>query len=184
MRASKRRARMTKKNHADPLRVQQFVETLVGEDMHAKRVLSLSNGVLGVMHAASLSVHAIGQGLAASKELVRKHSVKQVDRLLSNSKLDIWELFGLWVPYVVGERRELVVALDWTEFDGDGQGVIAAYLITSHGRATPLVWKTVEKRTLKQNRNRYEDEVLERLREVVPDGAKVTILAEDRKSVV
>lgn len=178
MRASKHRARMTKGTQADPLRVQQFVETLVGGDMHAKRVLSLSNGVLGVMHAASLSIHAIGQGLAASKELVRKHSVKQVDRLLSNSKLDVWQLFRLWVPYVVGERRELVVALDWTEFDGDGQGVIAAYLITSHGRATPLVWKTVEKRTLKANRNRYEDEVLERLREVLPHATKVTVLAD------
>ncbi len=163
---------------ADPLRVHAFVEKLVGEDMHAKRVLSLSNGVMGVMHAASLSIHAIGQGLAASTNRVRKHSVKQVDRLLSNGKLDVWQLLELWVPYVVAKRRELVVALDWTDFDGDDQSVIAAYLITSHGRATPLVWKSVDKRTLKKNRNGYEDDVLERLREVLPDDAKVTILAD------
>src|SRR5690606_41771960 len=77
----------------------------------AKRVLSLGNAVVGVMHGASLSIHAIGEGLAASKDLFRKHSVKQVDRLLSNSKLDIWELFALWVPYVIGERNEAVIAL-------------------------------------------------------------------------
>ncbi len=39
-----------------------------------------------------------------------------------------------FVSNVVGERRELVVALDGTDFDGDDQSVIAAYLMTSHGR--------------------------------------------------
>ena len=47
----------------EPSRVHEFVHDLVGEDMHAKRVLSLGNAVVGVMHAASLSIHAIGEGL-------------------------------------------------------------------------------------------------------------------------
>lgn len=175
-RKPKRRS-MTKAS-IEPSRVHEFVHDLVGEDMHAKRVLSLGNAVVGVMHAASLSIHAIGEGLAASKQLVRKHSVKQVDRLLSNSKLEIWEMFAVWVPYVLGARDEAVVALDWTDFDADDQCTIAAHLITSHGRATPLVWKTVPKRTLKKKRNAYEDDVLERLREVVPSGVRVTILAD------
>lgn len=177
-------ARMTRPP-IDAERVHAFVENLVGEDMHAKRVLSLGNAVVGVMHGASLSIHAIGEGLAASKDLFRKHSVKQVNRLLSNSKLDIWELFALWVPYVIGERNEAVIALDWTDFDADDHCTIAAYLITSHGRATPLVWKTVTKSTLKRRRNEHEDAVLERLREVIPANVTVTVLADrgfgDRK---
>ncbi len=32
---------------------------------------------------------------------------------------------------------------DWTEFDADNQSTIALYLVTKHGRATPLLWKTV-----------------------------------------
>jgi Transposase DDE domain len=158
--------------------VHEFVEGLFAEDMHAKRVLSLGNSVVGVMHAASLSIHAIGLGLAASRDTSRKHSVKQVDRLLSNGNLDVWELFGVWVPYVVAERSEVVVALDWTEFDADDHSTIAAYLITTHGRATPLVWKTVTKSKLKDNRNEHEDAVLVRLREVIPSGVRVTILAD------
>lgn len=162
----------------DAARVHEFVEDLVGEDMHAKRVLSLGNAVVGVMHAASLSIHAVGQGLAASKELVRKHAVKQVDRLLSNAKLNVWELFALWVPYVLGAREDAIIAIDWTDYEADDHCTIAAYLITSHGRATPLVWKTVPKSTLKKKRNDYEDELLERLREVVPAGTRVTIVAD------
>ncbi len=45
----------------DPASVHQFVEDLLGEDLHAKRVLSLANGVVGVLHGATLAIHAIGQ---------------------------------------------------------------------------------------------------------------------------
>ena len=41
-----------------------FISTLYDGDLHAKRVLSLANGTLGVLTSASLAVHAIGQGLA------------------------------------------------------------------------------------------------------------------------
>jgi len=163
----------------EPAQVHQFIEELFEEDMHAKRVLSLGNAVLGVMYAASLSVHAIGVGLARAR-LIRgaKHSIKQVDRLLSNAKLNVWEIFYTWVLFVLGERKEAIIALDWTEFDADDHSVIAAYLITNHGRATPLAWKTVKKSELADARNEHEDELLLRLREVIPRDVRVTILAD------
>ena len=46
-----------------------FLQSLFGEDMHAKRVLSLANATLGVMTSASLAVHAIGLGLAQARGL-------------------------------------------------------------------------------------------------------------------
>jgi hypothetical protein len=71
-----------------------------------------------------------------------------------------------------------VVALDWTDFDHDGQSTIALHLITDHGRATPLVWKSVYKSELKNHRNRFEDEVIARFLEVAPRELKVTLLAD------
>lgn len=44
-----------------------FLDGLFGEDLHAKRVLSLAT--LGVVHAASLSVYAIGQALVEDGDL-------------------------------------------------------------------------------------------------------------------
>ena len=158
--------------------VHRFVEDLVGEDLHAKRVYSLANATLGAMTSASLAVHAIGQGLALARGLHTKHAVKQVDRLLSNRGIDPWALAEHWVPYVLAERPAAVVALDWTDFDADGQTSIVASLVTGQGRAIPLVWRTVEKVTLKDARNDHEDAVLRRLREVVPAGVAVTVVAD------
>lgn len=101
-----------------------------------------------------------------------------MDRLLSNPGFNVWTLFAHWVPYVVAASREIVVALDWTDFDADGHSTAACNLVTTHGRATPLVWMTVAKARLKGRRNRYEDTVLLRLHEVLPPGVKVTILAD------
>lgn len=139
---------------------------------------SVALATLGVIHAASLSVHAIGQALGVARGKQGKHGVKQVDRLLSNSGIPVWELFALWVPYVLGQRSEAVVVLDWTDFEPDDQTTLVASLVTQHGRATPLLWMTVQKSALKGLRNSVEDLVLSRLREVIPSGVKVTVLAD------
>lgn len=158
--------------------IQTFLTDVFQGDIHAQRVYSLANATLGVMASGALAIHAIGQGLAQARGLIRKHAIKQVDRLLSNSGIEVWTYFAYWVPYVLGERKAMVVALDWTDFSADGQATIALHCVTSHGRATPLLWKTVEQATLKGRRNAYEDELLERLREVLPPDVQVTVLAD------
>jgi len=158
--------------------VHSFTEALFEDDLHAKRVLSVANATLGVVYAASLAIHAIGCGLAAARGLKKKHAVKQVDRLLSNAGVDVWALFSQWVPFVVAARKEIVVALDWTEHDLDDHATIAINLITSHGRATPLLWRTVVKSKLAGKRNAHEDKLLLRLRDVLPEDVKVTVLAD------
>jgi hypothetical protein len=155
-----------------------FLGGLFGEDVHAKRVQSLANATLGVMTAASLAVAAIGHGLALARGGLTKHAIKQVDRLLSNPGIEVDQLLALWVPYVVGSRPSIAVAMDWTDFDADGQATIMLSLLTGHGRATPLVWLTVDKATLKTRRNEYEYRVLVRLAEILPADVKVLIVAD------
>ena len=155
-----------------------FVNTLYDGDLHAKRVLSLANATLGVLTSASLAIHAVGRGLAQAMGTLTKHGVKQVDRLLSNQGVDLWTFYAYWTPYIVGARTEVIVALDWTSFAADSQETIVLSMLTGHGRATPLLWKTVRSSTLKGNQRRYEYEVLCRLREVLPAGVKVTVVAD------
>ncbi len=158
--------------------VHSFLDSLFADDLHAMRILSLSYAVLGVIHAASLGVHLIGKALAWARGTKSKHGVKQVDRLLSNQGINAWELFAQWVPYVLGQRSEAVVALDWTDFDADGHATLVASLVASHGRTTPLVWFTVEKSALEGMRNETEDFLLNRLREVVPETVRLILLAD------
>lgn len=162
----------------DPASVHQFVDDVMGEDLHAKRVLSLANGVVGVLHGASLAIHAIGQGLATATGVTGRHAVKQIDRMLSNLGIDLDVLAPRWMSFVLAERDEIVVALDWTDFDGDDQTTLVLNVVTNHGRATPLLWKTVPKRGLKTKRNDYEDELILRLRDAVPIEIRVTLLAD------
>lgn len=155
-----------------------FVDRLFGEGLHAKRVQSLTNATVGVMTSASLAVSTIGHGLALAQGGISKHAIKQVDRLLSNPGIDVKELFMLWVPPIVGSRKSIEIAMDWTDFDADNQATIMLALISDHGRSTPLVWLTVDKSTLKDHRTLYEHRVLVRLAELVPAGIKVCIVAD------
>jgi hypothetical protein len=158
--------------------VNRFLNGLFDGDLHAKRVLSLANATLGVVRTASLAVNTIGQGLALARGLVTKHAIKQVDRLLSNEGIDVDAALRHWVPHVVGSRTDIKVAMDWTDFDSDGQTTIMLSLLTRHGRATPLMWLTVETATLKSHRNEYEYQVLVRLADALPADIKVCIVAD------
>jgi len=158
--------------------VRDFIGGLYGPDLHAKRVDALAGATLGVMAGASLAVAMIGQALAQARGLVTKHAVKQVDRLMSNRAIDVWDSFARWVPQQVGAQRDILVAIDWTDFDRDGQSTLVLSLVTGHGRAAPLIWLSVWKEEIATRRNDYEDACLRRLAETLPPGCRVTILAD------
>jgi hypothetical protein len=158
--------------------VHQFLTGLFDGDMHAKRVLSLANATLGVITTASLAVNTIGHGLALARGRTTKHAIKQVDRLLSNEGIDVDAALRHWIPYVVGPRPSINVAMDWTDFDADHQATIMLSLLTRHGRATPLMWLTVNTSTLKNHRNEYEYQVLVRLADALPADIKVCVVAD------
>ena len=86
--------------------VRNFLDSVVDEDIHTKRIASLANATLGVMTGASLGVAVIGKSLAQARGLLPKHAVKQVDRLLSNPRIEA--VFA--TPEMVGPRKDIVVA--------------------------------------------------------------------------
>jgi Transposase DDE domain len=168
--------------------LEEFVEGIFGEEIHAKRVESLIDGVDGVLHAATLGIRAIGQGLAVAQGLAPKHAIKQVDRLLSNAKLGMERVFRCWVSFVVAKRAAIFVNFDWTELEDSDQSLVVLGMQTGHGRSTPLVWKTITRSLLKDHRNDHEDELLGLLAAVLPKGLRVTVVADrgfaDRKLFV
>jgi hypothetical protein len=111
-----------------PCDTHAFARELLADDLRAQRALSVGNGVVGVIHAAALSIHAIGSGLAQAAGMSSKHSIKQVGRLLSKDGFDVWALFAPWVEFVLACRTEVIVALDLTEFDKDDHTTIALLL--------------------------------------------------------
>jgi len=73
---------------------------------------------------------------------------------------------------------DLIVNLDWTVYDKDGHSQLVLSLQTNYGRAMPLIWATVETASLKDQQNTYEDNLLVRFRQVMPEGVRVTVVAD------
>jgi hypothetical protein len=155
-----------------------FTQHLFDDDVHTKRVKSIANAVTGLLRCAVMSIHAIGRGYAQVAHVEAKSGVKMVDRLLSNPGIRLDVIAPAWVQWVVGPRREIAVALDWTDFDDDDHTTLAMYLVTRHGRATPLLWRTVLKSELAGQRTRCEHEMVEQMHAILHEDVRVTLLAD------
>jgi len=140
--------------------------------------MAIARAAIATMHADRLSIAAIGRALARVYGTKAKHGIKQIDRLLGNSKFQIDEVFSVSVPWLVANRDRIVISLDWTEYAKDGHSRIAVNLVTEHGRATPLVWKTHRADELRDKRNEYEDRALATLTAYLPPSVHVTLLAD------
>jgi hypothetical protein len=173
-----RRMPTERRTKLDRLHTRQLVDELFEDELHVKRVESLANGVTGVLRAAALSVHAIGEAYSEVAGTKSRFGVKQVDRFLSNRAIDVEKLTPSWAAFVIGARKEIVVALDWTEFEKDDHSTLCAYVVTRHGRATPLTWMTVKKSTLEGKRGAYETQVIERMQLAIPNDVSVVLLAD------
>jgi Transposase DDE domain len=148
------------------------------ENVHAQRLDALANYSAATMRALRVTIHAIGAAYAETAEIKPKHGIKQLDRFLSNPNFNVEALRPLWAKFVLGSRKRVHLALDWTEFDDDDHATLAAYVLTSHGRATPLAWKTVKKSQLKGKRTAIEHAFVEALHEDIAKEIEIVLTAD------
>jgi len=161
-------------------KIHAFILSIVGNCLHSKQISSLSNAVQGIVYAASLALSVIGKALAAAQGLDPRHATKQVDRLFSNKKINLILFFSNWVSFLVQVRSQIIVSLDWTDYDKDDHCTLALNLITNHGRATPMLWKTYNKSKLKNHRSECERDLLNQLKILLPSSCIQVIILADR----
>jgi hypothetical protein len=160
------------------IKIHSIIEEIYGDNLHKKRQQSIAYAAMGILASESLYLHRIAEGLVKTRGGKKKHATKQIDRLLSNRGISIWDLSASWVPYILRKQTKVTVALDWTSFYDDEQSLLSLNVVTGKGLSTPLLWKSVEKKQLKHNRARYEDQLLSRFKEVLPGNIEVTLLAD------
>lgn len=166
--------------------VHRFLTGLFEGDLHAKRILSLANATLGVIRTASLAVHTIDHGLALARGLLSKQAIppdalasgKKVDRLLYNPGVDTDAALRHWVPFVVGPRTSITVAMDWTEFDADGQAALMLSLLTRHTRSH-LAKAMFFRPSRRGPRRPRQDRCPTRARSSATSGRSCAVLAEN-----
>ena len=158
---------------------QSIVKRAFAGLLHAKQVSSILMAVTGVLFANRLSIATIGRAMARFFGGSQKHGIKQVDRLLSNTKVMMSTLFEGYVRMMIGTRRRALLTFDWTEFDADDHSTLVVSLVAAETkRAVPLLWRTVYKSELKGNQRRHEREVLATLRRLVPQKVHLIILSD------
>ena len=166
--------------HSHPLLWASYTQSFLSQRfdavLHKKTLGSVYGAVLGTLTSAQAGIAHIGRGLARARGLAPKHAIKQVDRLISNELLSVEDLAPVWLEFVAGNRTELVVALDWTEFAKCDHSTLVLSVIARDKRATPVLWKTVRRTGIQ--RNAVEDELLERLRAALPPPIRITLLAD------
>lgn len=155
-----------------------MVDQFIGGALHAKQTESIAQATFGALRAPNASIAAIGRASARGRDKRDKHGIKQVDRMLSNDRIRTRNVFGHYVRAVVGVRQEIVAVIDWSDYAKSGHSKVAISLVTRHGRATPLIWLTVHTSRLKKRRASYEQRVLRMLKWALPEGVRVTILAD------
>lgn len=147
-------------------------------DVHSQRLEALAGYTEATTRAMRAGVHAIGAAYAEMAEIKPRHGVKSFDRMLSNKGLDVEALRPAWAQFVLGGRSEVLLAMDWTDFDDDDHTTLCLNVVTRHGRATPLFWKTVKKSELAGQRTDLEIAMLAAAERAIPPGVKVTLIAD------
>jgi len=158
--------------------IKKMLSDLSGGCLHHMQEESISNATLGALTSYSMVVHHIGRGLATHLGKTDKHAIKQVDRLLSNKKIVMSALLQLYVPFVLGSRKNLTLSLDWTSYHKDDQMTLVLSLVTSHGRSIPVMWRTFRMSRLKGRQSSVEMLLLRQFRNMVAADVNVKIIAD------
>lgn len=142
--------------------------------IHAVRLAAVVAAVEGLAWGARLSVTGIGRCLRGST--AAKHSIKRIDRLLSNGQL--WferrTLFSAMAHHLLAGVARPVIAIDWTALVGGAHALVAA--VPLFGRALPIYLQVHPESRL--GNAAVEDRFLRALRDVLPAGCRPIILSD------
>lgn len=148
------------------------------EGIRKSQVKTLAALVFGLFETKNISIAAIGR---AMKNMVKpKHNIKHVDRFLGNERINILGMASALFTMLISRlpvASKLLIAMDWTDLhDGRHQTLVLA--VIAGGRAIPVLWRTADKNTLKDNQTKIEMDLLKDFRTIVPSGTEIVILAD------
>ena len=159
------------------MRVAAILRKLYGRclaQIHAARFAAVLVAVEALLSARRLSLTSVGRAIAGPTAV--KHSIKRVDRLLGNVRMqaELRAWYRAIAEQVVGKQPRPLVLLDWTELNGGLCALTAA--VAAVGRAIPIYQ---EAHPIKKLGNaKVTARFLDGLRAVLPGGCRPVIVAD------
>lgn len=127
--------------------------------------------VLAAFRVRRLSITALGREAAGST--VPKHAIKRVDRWLGNRRFDDRRAREQFLRLVVGSRREVLIAVDWTKLR---RWPVLVAGVVHRGRAVPVLWSVADPAKLYKSQNAFEHGFFAWLKSCLPEGVQATVL--------
>lgn len=150
------------------LRVLQGCSTVV----HASRLTTLLVVIEGIVRSSRLAVTSVGRCLPSSALV--KHSIKRVDRLLSNGRFqrERHVYFRALARFIIGQWSRPVIAIDWTKAVGNFWALYAS--VPVGGRAQTVYLEVHPERVIETER--VHRRFLRALRDVLPPDCRPIIV--------
>lgn len=151
-------------------RIVAFLEQ-VFQGFHKKRQQTLAVLVAALVTVGKVGVASLGRAIRS--KVAFKHRIKQVDRFLANDKIHVSDWCAALLAMVVGERRSIRIAIDWTKV-GPWPVLVASVVIQRRG--IPVYWATCDWRKMTRSQNAFEESFLTVLRTMIPKDIETTLL--------
>lgn len=153
-------------------------------DLRLSQATTLADLVAASLHVGRVSLAAIGRQLSGPS--AAKHRIKRVWRFCANTRIVVSDGMRGLVRHLLKRRRArpgkyrrkvkpLLIAFDWTDIRKFHTLMAAAVM---KGRAVPLLWATYTKWKLAKSQNNLEEGLLYLLRDLIPPGVPVLLLAD------
>jgi hypothetical protein len=105
-----------------------------------------------------------------------KHALKRLDRWINNRRVTVGAAMGPVLEKLLKRRKKkLLISLDWVDIRSFKTLVAAGNI---KGRAVWLLWASVPKSGLNLNMYRMEEALLMDLKQLLPKGLRVIVLAD------
>jgi hypothetical protein len=154
------------------------------DDLRLSQAKTLADLVAAAMRVGRVSLAAIGRQLTGP--FAAKHRIKRTWRFCANRRVVVSDATRGLLRHLLKRRRvkpgaarrkvkPLLIAFDWTDIRNFHTLMAAAVM---KGRAVPLLWATYTKWKLARSQNNLEEGLLRLLRELIPSGVPVILLAD------
>lgn len=136
-----------------------------------RHVRVLGAMVAGAFSARKLQLSAVGRQMPGRTS--PKHAIKRVDRFLSNPRFDHRRAQEALLRRVIGPRKRVLIAVDWTKVRR-WQVLVAA--VVQSGRCIPVMWAVQDPKKVHKSWNAFEHGFFSWLAEALPEGVEAVLL--------
>jgi hypothetical protein len=156
----------------------------LGTDLRKSQAKTLADLVAAALRVGRVSLAALGRKLTGPR--AAKHRIKRTWRFCANAGVLVSDAMRGLARHLLRHRRPkrrqrrrkvkpLVIAFDWTDIR-NFHTLMAALVMK--GRAVPLLWASYTKWKLARSQNNLEEGLLRLLRDLIPPGVPVILLAD------